>query len=85
MTTTVALGLCPLLPPSAWGGASPLEYVPPYAPRRPCLTGPWSQRQAGDTHGRNVLACFMRGNCSSLAAQSALYPLGKDLPGLPPP
>jgi len=85
MTSTVALGLCPQLPPSAWDGASPLEDVPPYAPRRPCLTGPWSPRQGGDTHGRNVLACYMRGSCSFLDAQSALYPLGKDLPGLPPP
>ena len=85
MTTTVALGLCPPLPPSAWDGADPLEDVPPYAPRRPCLTGPRSPRQGEDTHGRNDLACYMRGSCSSLAAQSALYPLGKDPPGLSPP
>jgi len=85
MTTTAALGLCPPLSPSAWDGAGPLEDVLPYAPRRPCLTRPWSPRPGGDTHGRSVLACYMRGSCSSLAARSVLHILGKDPPGLPPP
>jgi len=84
-TTKAALDLCPRLPPSALDGAGPFEDAPPYAPRRPCLAGPWSPRRGGDTHERNVLACYMRGTCSSWAAQSALYPLREDRTGLRPP
>jgi len=84
-TTKAALGLCSRLLLSALDGAGPLENFLPYALSRPCLTGPLSPRRGGDTHGRNVLACYMRGNYSSLVAESALYPEGNDLTGLPPP
>jgi len=84
-TTKAAPGLCPRLPPSALDGSGPLEDVPPYAPREPCLEGPWALRPGGNTDGRNNLACYLRGNCRSLVAQSALEPLGKDLTERPPP
>jgi len=80
-TTTAVLGLCLRLLMSSWDSDGPLEDAPPYARRRVSSEWPWSPCRGGDTHGRSDLACYMRGNCSSMVAQSALYPFEKDPTG----